>query len=59
MNARIKIGEMETEVLDEVVEDMVKAGIVRYLEYLGYTEPQARDILNGPKAIADNLMVGL
>lgn len=47
--ARTKIGEMASEILDDVSADLLKAGMVRYLEYLGWTEQEAIHMLEGPK----------
>jgi len=45
ISARTKIGEVATQVLDPIADDLILAGIKTYLEYLGYTHGEAVMIL--------------
>lgn len=46
--ARTQIGLMAGEILNNVVDELLEAGMRRYLQYKGYSENDAISILKGP-----------
>lgn len=44
---RLKVGEMAGEIIDLVVDDLLEAGINRYLQSIGYNQDEIKTILAG------------
>lgn len=51
ITSRTKIGEMAAEALQPIADDLILAGLRTYLQFLGYAQVDANNILKGPLPI--------